>query len=201
MKYLIVCGSDRTDSNSMKISELLQKDFFSSLQDESKILDFKKNPLEMWSEDMWDSESEQKKKWAFFEDLAKEADGIVVVAPEWEGQLSPMLKNFMMHLNFSCVAHKPALIVSVSAGMGGTYPIAELRAFSAKNSGLLYIPDHIIVRNVKSFLNPTKEEVVSQQELKKRIEHSTNVLKLYAKHMKNMRDEADFDFSNYPYGM
>jgi hypothetical protein len=108
-----------------------------------------------------------------------------------------------MHLSFGEVAHKPALIVGVSAGVSGTYPIAEMRAFSAKNSGLLYIPDHVIVRDVNNVLNDTNLGLKGTIDfsIKKRMERSLGILKLYGKHMKNLRDEADFDFSDYPYGM
>ena len=37
-------------------------------------------------------------------------------------------------------SHKPGLIVSVSSGNGGAYPIAELRSSSYKNTHIMWIP-------------------------------------------------------------
>ena len=42
------------------------------------------------------------------------------------------------------MAHKPGLIVTVSAGLGGSYPVTELRISSHKNTRLCYIPDHVL---------------------------------------------------------
>lgn len=202
MKYIIVSGSNRKDSQSLKVSKYI-KEKIEKEGDSSEILNFEKQPLEMWTEDMWDKDSEQYKKWQTLSEKIKQSDGLVFVSPEWNGQTSPVLKNFLMHLSFSEVAHKPALIVGVSSGVSGTYPIAEMRAFSAKNSGLLYIPDHVIVRDVNNVLNDTSldSERTNDFSIKKRIERSLSILNFYGKHMKNLRDEADFDFSDYPYGM
>jgi hypothetical protein len=63
------------------------------------------------------------------------------------------LKNFFLMWGKGELAHKPALIVAVSAGDGGAYPVAELRMSSYKNNRLCYIPEQLIVRHVESVLN------------------------------------------------
>ena len=65
------------------------------------------------------------------------------------------LKNFFLMWGKGELAHKPALIVAVSAGDGGAYPVAELRMSSYKNNRLCYIPEQLIVRHVESVLNDT----------------------------------------------
>ena len=37
-------------------------------------------------------------------------------------------KNFFLHCNKGELSHKPALLVSISSGNGGSYPISELRS-------------------------------------------------------------------------
>ena len=49
------------------------------------------------------------------------------------------------------------LIVSISSGNGGAYPISELRSSSYKNSHILWIPENIIIRNVKQFSQENME--------------------------------------------
>ncbi len=51
------------------------------------------------------------------------------------------------------VAHEPTLLVAVSSGQGGSYPIAEMRASSDKNSRQLYLPKHVIAREVEKVLD------------------------------------------------
>jgi len=51
------------------------------------------------------------------------------------------LKNFFLYAGNTALAHKPAYLVGISASRGGSYPIAELRMSSYKNSYLCYIPN------------------------------------------------------------
>lgn len=62
------------------------------------------------------------------------------------------LKNFFLLCRTELV-EKSGLIVSVSTGEGGTYPVAELRMSSDKNTHLWYIQEHLIVRGVRDLFN------------------------------------------------
>ena len=62
------------------------------------------------------------------------------------------LKNFFL-LAGSTLAHKPAMIVGVSSGRGGRYPIAELRSSSYKNTKVVYVPDHLYIDKCEDMLN------------------------------------------------
>ena len=70
------------------------------------------------------------------------------------------LKNFLLYCSKDELAHKPALLVSVSAGLGGSYPIAELRISSYKNNRLCYLPENVIIRNIETFLNDKNKKEV-----------------------------------------
>ena len=74
--------------------------------------------------------------------------------PEYGGMATPNSKTFLVFNNGE-LFHKPGLIISVSSGTGGAYPISELRSSSYKNSHIMWIPEHIIIRNVGQF-NPGK---------------------------------------------
>ena len=159
--------------------------------------------LPMWTEDMWNAKSEQSQNWQKYAQQLQDVDALVVVAAEWAGSIPASLRNFILHLSAKEVAHKPVLIVSVSAGTGGTYPITELRALSAKNNHMLYIPDHVIVRKVNDVLNNFEidEENKDDAWIKGKLDRAIGILALYTKHMKALRAEADFDLDKYPYGM
>ena len=87
-----------------------------------------------------------------------EFDELVVMSPEWSGMVPAGLKNFFLLCGADHLAHKPGLIVGVSASLGGSYPIAELRTSSYKNTRLCYIPDHVIVRNVGQMLKADRAD-------------------------------------------
>ena len=78
------------------------------------------------------------------------SQGFVLVVPEYGGMASPNSKNLFLLANNGEFFHKPGLIVSISSGLGGAYPISELRSSSYKNSHIMWIPENIIIRNVES---------------------------------------------------
>ena len=66
---------------------------------------------------------------------------------------TPGVKNFLLNCTADEVGHKPALIVTVSATRGGSYPVAELRMSGYKNNRLTWLPEHVIVQHVEQNLN------------------------------------------------
>ena len=101
------------------------------------------------------------------------------------------------------LVHKPALLIGVSATRGGSYPIAELRMSSYKNTYLVYIPNHVIVQHVESVLNTPKADpkVKADAYVRGRIAHSLKVLEQYAKGLQLVRESGVEDRDNFPYGM
>lgn len=159
--------------------------------------------LPMWSEDMWNAKSEQAKNWQQYAEILRNFGSFVVVAAEWAGAIPVSLRNFILHTSFKEMAHKPAMIVSVSASGNGVYPISELKSYSAKNNGLLYIPDHVIVRDAGEVLDNNEMDELDKNDfwIKERINFSIANLELYTKNMKNLRAEADFDLEKYSFEM
>ena len=113
----------------------------------------------------------------------------------------PGLKNFFLLCGADVLAHKPGLIVTVSAGLGGSYPVNELRTSSYKNTRLCYIPDHVIVRNVGQVLKGEQPADEHDDALRNRITYSLRVLLEYAKALKLVRDSGVVDLKTFPYGM
>ena len=77
------------------------------------------------------------------------SDGFIMIVPEYGGMATPNSKNMFLLFNGGELFHKPGLIVSISSGKGGSYPISELRSSSYKNSHIMWIPENIIIRNVE----------------------------------------------------
>ena len=108
------------------------------------------------------------------------SDGFIFVIPEYGGMATPISKNFFLHCNKGELSHKPALVVSISSGNGGSYPISELRSSSYKNRHILWIPENIIIRNVEHF-NPRNHGHLIPEWLDKRIDYVLNLLIEYSK--------------------
>ena len=127
----------------------------------------------------------------------------VVVSPEWHGQVPAGLKNFFLMWGKGELAHKPALIVTVSSADGGAYPVAELRMSSYKNNRICYIPEQIIVRNVESVLNddPGRNNQDADSYFRERIAYALGVLQEYARALGQVRASGATDLSQFKNGM
>ena len=156
MKIAIICGSHRKDSESLKVSSYLSN-LIQSEKKETYILNLGTAGIPLWEESVWSDDAGWKKLWSPYSEELKSSDGIVIVSPEYGGMAAPALKNFFLLCSKQELAHKPGLIVTVSAARGGAYPVSELRASSYKNTQICYMPEHIIVRNAKQVLNPSPE--------------------------------------------
>ena len=174
MKLSIISTSHRKNSESKRVADILKK----------YIYDINKT-IECFILDMLESEipfGQQRKQNVKFWDnryneISKEvvsSDGFLMVVPEYGGMSSPNSKNFFLLFNNGELFHKPGLIVSISSGNGGAYPISELRSSSYKNSHIMWIPENIIIRNVNQFLPGKHGELIPSW-----IDNRINILLIY----------------------
>lgn len=183
MKISIISGSHRSDSQSEKVARFIEQTLRDkNLSDESWLFSLKGNPLPLWDESIWEGNPEWQERLAPISEQLASSDGFVVIAPEWHGQVPSGLKNFFLMWGRGELAHKPALIVTVSSADGGAYPVAELRMSSYKNNRLCYIPEQIIVRNVESVLNDdaSQNNADADAYFRARITYALGVLREYA---------------------
>lgn len=150
---------------------------------------------------MWSQDPKWKPIWGPIEEQLKEADSLIVISPEYHGMSPAALKNFFLFCSPAVVGHKPALLVGVSAGQGGAYPIQELRGSSFKNNRILYIPDHVILREVEKVLNSETSTGGSDDFYRKRLEYSLNTLAAYEGALKTVRESGVFNYKDFPNGM
>ncbi|MCD6045165.1 MAG: hypothetical protein K0R48_328 [Gammaproteobacteria bacterium] len=193
----IVVGSSRQNSQSAKVGQYL-----AGLVRVKHSLHSVKDLLpKLWDHDDFESIQEQfaAKNELVTKELNK-ADAFIFVVPEWNGMVPPAMKNLFVICDKE-LAHKPALLVTVSAGMGGAYPVVELRMSSYKNSRVCYIPDHVIVRQVEQVLNTADSVSENDTRIRERLAYSVKVLEEYAKAFQGIRQSGVIDFAAYPTGM
>ncbi|RKG83516.1 NADPH-dependent FMN reductase [Corallococcus terminator] len=203
LKLAFVIGSHRTPSQSAKVGRFARDQFLQGGPGrEAFYLDLGETPLPLWDEGVWNGAESWQATWGPVSQELSDADGLVLVTPEWGGMATPAMKNFLVLCSDGCVRHRPVLVVSVSSGMGGSYPVAELRMNSSKNSHLCFIPEHIIVRNVAQVLNegaaPGSDEDLY---LRERMFYASNVLIEYARAMKPLRVRPGMFEKRFRYGM
>lgn len=195
MKIAVISGSHSSESETHRISLVVKEEL------EKKGLEvfhysLKGNPLPLWSEAAWDSDSDLTKN--HLNDLKSEiasCDGYVIMSPEWGGMAAPGLKNFM--LLCGSFSFKPGYLITVSSGRGGAYPISELRASSYKNNQIMYLPEHMIIRDCENVFNGKSDDSY----LKNRLDYGLNLLIKSSELLKPLQDSGLIDLDNYPYGM
>jgi NAD(P)H-dependent FMN reductase len=204
MKISIISGSHRKASQSEKVARFIQQTLEDqNICDKTWLFRLAENPLPLWDESIWEGTPDWKQKLDPISSELASSDGFVVISPEWHGQVPSGLKNFFLMWGKGELAHKPALIVTVSSGDGGAYPVAELRMSSYKNNRICYIPEQIIVRNVESVLNedPQQNNPQADAYFRERIGYALNILAAYVQALVQVRASGATDLGKFKNGM
>jgi len=204
MKFTIISASHRKTSESARIGGYLESRL--SAQDgvdEVKLLKLAEEDIPLWDDSYWNAESDLTAHMKPYMDELASSDGYVLIAAEWGGMVPAALKNFMLYWGQNETGHKPAMLVGVSASVGGSYPIAELRMSGYKNSKIVYTPEHLIVRSAPKMMtdnDPAGGEGFDK-DIRERAEHALHVLVTYAKAFKDIRATDGVIVDKYPFGM
>jgi NAD(P)H-dependent FMN reductase len=196
MKIVVVSGSTRNDSQSIKVATRLTE----KLQTKSAnplLIDLNEKKLPMYD----DTEASE---WQEIKTQIVDSDGFILVTPEWNGSASPGIMNFLTYTSSygKSLAHKPILIASVSSGAGGSYPIAQLKAFGNKNNFPVFVPEHLRLRDVKKILNGRAPETGNEvdESMHARMDYAVKVLLAYAEKLAEIRNQGIIDLDKYPHG-
>ena len=201
MKIVLVAGSHRNEAESERVAKYAAAVLEQHCRVQSHLISLARNPLPLWDEEVWQGSDRWRKLWEPISNELKAADGVVIVSPEWSGMVPPGLKNFFLLCGTAELAHKPGLIVTVSAGMGGAYPVNELRISSYKNTRICYLPEHVIVRNVGDMLQGEAPASEQDAALRSRLAYALHLLVEYAAALKPVRESNVIDHRSFPHGM
>ncbi|WP_454255494.1 NADPH-dependent FMN reductase [Pseudomonas sp. Marseille-Q8238] len=197
LNIALVAGSSRRNSQSAKVAAFLRQRLIElnlTSAEQSSVLDLGERPLPLWPAD-------DNGPWSDYQQQLQAADAVVIIAPEWHGMAGPAVKNFFLYASKAELAHKPGLLVGVSSGIGGAYPISELRASGYKNCRLCYLPEHLIVRHVEKVLNGAAAASEDDQRLRNRIDFALDIFGKYAVALKPVRASIDIDQAAFATGM
>lgn len=189
LSLLILCGSTQPNSQSLKVAKCLHG-YLSDIRVESYLLDLHRLNLPavgVGSDDDWQPRFREAQS------LCSKVAGVVLVSPEYNGGPSPAILNFMLYIN-SELRHKPVFLVGVSAGRGGTYPIAALKQIGSKDTGYVVIPETTIVSQVNDLLNDGTLEIVADtttadKEVRQALQDNLKWLIKYAQALRGLRTD------------
>lgn len=198
MKYVIVSGSARPDSQSIRIAAWLER----ALQkqgNETVVIDLAEAYVPENTDALFNKESDESHQFAATKHHLNWCDGFIVVSPEWNGMTPGKLISFMQAVGRS-FAHKPGLIVTNSKIRGGAYPASMLRGFATKNSHILWIPEQLIIRTNQDML---KDEPANDEDeyIQKRAHYVLDILRYYTETLTPGREKLYEGLSDFSNGM
>ncbi len=203
MKIGVISGSQRINSQSRKVANYLQHVLLNQEDQQVYLLDLGEEKIPFVDEAFLDDKVKWHKNWSKITQEINSCDGLIIISPEWSGMSSPAVHNFLIASSYKDLAHKPTLLVGVSASRGGAYPIAELRSFGYKNTRLALLPEHLIIRDVEKVLNDFELETGDKSDnyIKERIDYTLRLLIHYSKHFIELRKSDLILQKPYPNGM
>lgn len=203
MKIGLIVGSHCKNSRSKQAAHWFQNRLPPGIA-EAEIFDLAELDMPFWNENFWSPDSPESNWWTPISERLKSCEAMVIVAPEWAGMMPPKLGNFFLLCGAKELSYKPTLLMSVSSGKGGTYPIAQLRMSASKNNQMIYLPDHLILRDADQFFNPKagqEESSFSNLEchINKRLDFNIKILCEMALALKTVREQNNLNL--FAYGM
>ena len=187
MNISLIAASHRENSQSKKITDIIEAKLkiFDKLIKIS-VIDLASTNIPFWSPEKKKGKGVWSDTWKNVSNTLANSSGFILVVPEYGGMATPQAKNLFLLCDKGELAHKPGLIVSVSSGNGGAYPITELRSSSYKNTHIMWIPENIIIRNVEEF-NPGNHGDKIPEWLDDRIDYVLELLLAYVTNMIPLR--------------
>jgi len=188
MKIAIIAASHRKASQSERVANIIGSRI-KNIKPSINLfnLDLSMSNLPLWTPDKKNGSGIWGEPWKNISNELKQSDGFIFVVPEYGGMATPQSKNVFLLCGEGELAHKPGLIVSVSSGNGGAYPIADLRSFSYKNTHIMWIPENVIIRNVEEY-NPGVHGSSIPEWLDNRIDYTLELLLAYSLNMQPLRE-------------
>ena len=193
-KLLIIAGSSQANSQSRRIGKYIKT--------ASEQFNFSTNLVDLHEVNLPIFLSQPAPQWPKLAEQLAQAEGYVWVIPEWNGGANPSLKNMLLYADTALLGHKPVMLVGISAGGGGFYPIMDAKSVGQKNMRYIIVPDNLVINRCQQvLLNHDIDEKAEDYQLKLRLNYSLTILGLYVQHLNNLRQSKIIDYQAYPFGM
>lgn len=199
MRLALISGSPRPRSQSIRVAGYVagrQRALFP--EGAIDLLDLAELALPPWTGDFAGHPiSDPGSAWSSVSAILQAADSLVAIVPEHHGMAPPAFMNLLL-LCRDELAHKPGLIVALSATDGGAYPTVQLRGSVTKNNRLCWIPEQVVIRNVKQTL--TDEAFDLADRVKARIDYGLKLLDAYRGALTSVREAGLIDHATFAFG-
>jgi NAD(P)H-dependent FMN reductase len=145
----LIVGTNRPDSNTRKVARVVEK-IYSGLGVPLRVLDLAQMPPEIFSPSSY---REKPASFRPFSEGVLQAEGLVVVSPEYNGGMPGVLKYFIDMLKFpESFEERPVCFVGLAAGLWGALrPVEQLQMIFGYRNAFLY-PGRVFLPHIDSLL-------------------------------------------------
>ena len=152
----LLAGTNRPDSNTRKVVTQIES-IYQDLQHPVHVLDLAKLPPEIFSPSSY---AEKPESFLPYSNGVLDADGLVIVTPEYNGGMPGVLKYFIDMLKFpESFQSKPVCFVGLAAGAWGALrPVEQLQQIFGYRNANLY-PERVFLPHIHELLSDTGELV------------------------------------------
>jgi chromate reductase len=167
MKY-IISGTDRADSNTLKVSKYIQT-LYKDLGEAVEIVDLREIRKELLHGPHYGNNQPE----GLQTEITKvnEADGLIVVCPEYNGSMPGILKYYIDHMKFpDSFEYRPVCFVGLGGMFGGVRPVEHLQQVFGYRNSFIY-PQRVFLMNIfKAMKDGIPVDPLYQQLLKSQAE-------------------------------
>lgn len=145
VRITIVAGTNRSGSRTLALARQIEE-IYRSLDADPRLLDLARLPPELFRPDAY---REKPAAFAPFAEAILEADGVVVVTPEYNGGFPGVLKVFIDMLKFpESFEARPVAFVGLAAGVWGALrPVEQLQQVFGYRNAYLY-PKRVFIPRI-----------------------------------------------------
>jgi NAD(P)H-dependent FMN reductase len=148
MKY-IISGTDRLDSNTLKVSKFIQS-LYKDLGEDVGIVDLQQVRSEFAHGPHYGNNQPP----GLQQEMSKiiSSDGLIVVCPEYNGSMPGILKYYIDHMKFpDCFEYRPVCFVGLGGLFGGIRPVEHLQQVFGYRNAYIY-PQRVFLMNVHKII-------------------------------------------------
>lgn len=165
MKY-VISGTDRADSNTLKISKYIQS-LYKEAGEEIGLIDLREIRGELSTGPHYGNNQPESLQEEFKKVVS--SDGLIVVCPEYNGSMPGILKYYIDHMKFpDSFEYRPVAFVGLGGMFGGMRPVEHLQQVFGYRNAFIY-PQRVFLMNVHkvvkdgSLIDPLMQDLLKAQ--------------------------------------
>lgn len=149
----IIAGTNRPGSRSLQIAQLIQREY-TELGVDSEVLDLRSIPLHLIDGSQYSENQPLEMQKAV--EKVDQADGLVVVCPEYNGSMPGALKYFIDHWSYpKSFQSRPVAFVGLGGKFGGLRPVEHLQQVFGYRNAYIF-PERVFLFNVWDVLDESQ---------------------------------------------